>query len=132
MSDVAVLGMDAILKKLKVLPERVQKNVLTGAIRASASSIAKEMKANVPKDTGTLKKSIGVVKRKTKDKTLVHFTVAPRIKKGGFIAHFIEFGTLKMSAKPFIRPAYENKGEETIDVAKNYMTKRLDKELAKL
>jgi len=128
----SVAGLDEILKKLKKLPERVQKNVVTGAIRASAKPILQEAKALVSKDSGTLKKSIAVVKRRSKDKNLIHFSIAPRIKKGGYIAHFLEFGTVKMSAKPFMRPAVEKKSSETIQFAQDYMKKRIDKELAKL
>jgi len=132
MSDIEVLGMEAILKKLKALTERVQKNVLTGAIRAGASSISKEAKLLVTKDSGTLKKSIGVVKRKSKNKNIVYFSVAPLKKKGGWYGHFLEFGTVKAPAHPFMRPAFEKKGNETIEEAKKYMIKRIDKEIAKL
>lgn len=132
MSDVEILGMDEILKKLKILPERVQKNVLVGAVRASAKPMIKEAKSLVPKDSGTLKKSIGIRKRRSKDKNIVTFSVAPLKKKGGWYAHFIEFGTVKQVSHPFMRPAFEKKGAETIDEAKKYMTKRIDKEIAKL
>ena len=130
--DVKVTGMDEILKKLKTLPEKIQSRVVVGGIRAGSKPIVKEMKANAPKDTGELVKSIGVVKRRTDDKSIVLFTVAPRIKKGGWKAHFHEFGTSKMAAHPFIRPAFENKGEAAIEETKKYTSKRLDKELAKL
>lgn len=78
----------------------------------------------------------------------------------GWYAHMIEFGTLGkrdlvkhplspktkrtpkakemaekgfgIPAHPFMRPAYENKGEETIEVAKTYMAQRLDKEIQKV
>ena len=131
-SNSEIHGVDEIIKKLQKFPERIQKNVVAGAIRAGAASLSKEMKRRVPKGTGKLKKSIGVVKRKTKDKNLVRFSVAPQNKKGGFYARFIEFGTSKMSAKPFMRPAFDAKGEDTVKVAQEYIKKRLDKELAKI
>ena len=132
MPDVNVLGMDELFKKMKVLPDRVQKNVLPGAIRASTKPIITEARSLVPKDSGTLKKSIGNVKRKSKDKNIVHFSVAPLKKKDGWHGHFIEFGTVKMPAHPFMRPAFEKEGKQTIEVAKEYMVKRIDKEIAKL
>ena len=133
MIDIEVMGMEDVLKKLKILPERIQKNVVAGAIRAGASLVAKEMKANAPKDSGGLRKSIGVVKRKTNNKNIILFTVAPRVKKNhGFLAHFFEYGTSKMAAQPFMRPAFEAKGKEAIDATKKYMIKRIDKEVAKL
>ena len=132
MSDIKMLGVDAILKKMKMLPDRVQKNVMVGAIRASAKPIIKEARALVPKDIGTLKKSIVATRRKSKDKNIIHFSVAPTKKKGGWYAHLIEFGTVKSEAHPFMRPALEKKSDETITVAKEYMIKRIDKEIAKL
>jgi len=132
MVDVQVEGMDELLKKLNILPEKVQKNVISGAVRAGAKPMSTEAKLLVPKDTETLKKSIGITKRRSKYKNILHFSVTPRSKKGGWIAHFLEFGTVKMSAKPFMRPAFEKKGEEAIDATREYMRKRLDKELAKL
>jgi len=107
-----VTGLDEVLKKLKKLPE--------------------EAKRLVPVRTGTLKKSIGVVKRRSKDKNIIRFSVAPLKKKGGWYAHFVEFGTSKMRAKPFMRSAFEKKGEESIKYVKEYMKKRVEKELAKL
>jgi len=130
MSDVK--GLDEVLKKLKILPARIQKNVVTGAIRAGAKPILKEAKRLVPVDTGTLKKSIGIVKRRSKDKNIVIFSVTPRIKKGGWYAHFVEYGTAKMPAHPFMRPAVEKMASETIKSAQEYMRKRVDKELEKL
>jgi len=157
MSDVTILGMDAILKKLKVLPERVQKNVLVGAIRASAKPMIKEAKSLVPVDSGTLKKSIGIVKNRSKDRNIISFSVAPKSKAihkalsknkspkwmvskiSGrrylnieSYARTIEFGHGVKPAHPFMRPAFDKKGAETIDEAKKYMTKRIDKEIAKL
>jgi len=134
MTDVSVSGLDDILKKLAILPQRVQKNVVVGAIRASAKPIIQEAKALVPKDSKSLSKSIGITKFKTRKKSLVWFSVSPRRGKNwdGFYGRFIEFGTVKMSAKPFMRPAFEKKSAETIKFAKEYMKKRLDKELAKL
>jgi len=133
MVDVEINGMDQLLKKLKKLPYEIQEKVVKGAIRASAKPIVQDARRLVPKDSGDLKKSIGVVQRKSKQKNIVYFSVAPRLKKKhGFLAHFHEFGTVDMPAHPFMRPAFEAKGKDTIDFAKKYMVKRIDKELAKL
>lgn len=133
MVDVSITGVDEILKKLHKMPERVQKNVLTGAIRAGANSIRKEARMRAPKQSGALSKSISTVRRKEREKNIVSFSVVPRLsKKHGFLAHMHEFGTSKMPASPFMRPAFYAKGHETIDVAKNYMRKRIDREIAKL
>ena len=128
-----VHGLNELSKALKRLPGRVQKNVATGAIRAGASSIAKEAKKNLKphKRTGEIEKSIAVVRRKSNDKNRIVFSVVPRSSKGGWKAHFLEFGTSKMPPIPFLRPAYENKGPEAINEAKKYMQKRIPKEIEK-
>lgn len=156
-----VKGLDELLASLKQLPQNIQKNVVRGAIRAGAASLVKEAKANVPVDTGNLKKSIGIVAVKSKKPQYIQFKVTTRkgygLKNDGWYAHMVEFGTLgkrdeplssethrslkakEMAekgfgspAQPFMRPAYENKGEEAIDVAKEYMSKRIDKEIQKV
>ena len=141
--------MEDVLKKLKALPEKIQKNVMVGAIRASAKPIVKEAKRLVPSESGTLKKSIAVVRRRSKLKHIVQFSIVPRskvIKKHQIakglkpydyawkieFGNSVDWGNAKNTPIPFMRPAYEKEGENTIKAAKEYMIKRIDKELAKL
>jgi HK97 gp10 family phage protein len=132
MSDVK--GLDEVLRKFRALPERIQKNVVVGAVRAGAKPIIKEAKARAPKGaTGELAKSIGLVRRKEKDRSIIRFSITPRIKKPhGFLGHFKEFGTSKEPAHPFMRPAMDAKADETIRSATDYMAKRTEKEIKKL
>lgn len=44
-----------------------------------------------------------------------------------FYANFIEFGTVKMPAKPFLRPAYDLNKERAVDAIKNRIEARLKK-----
>ena len=140
------IKMGDLLKNLQKLPEKVQKRVVNGAIRASAKPIIKEARRRVPVKTGNLKKSIGVTKGKTKG-TIVTYHISPRKggKYDGFYGKWIEFGHIvreKGKSKkgkvighvpphPFLRPAFEAKGKEAIIAFKEYMQKRLEKELAK-
>lgn len=128
-----IKGLDKVLSSLKILPENIQKNVMSGAIRAGCKPLVKEAKLNAPEDKGTLKKSIGITKRKTKNKHFNWYSVSPR--RGGkydaFYAHMVENGTSKMPAQPFLRPAFENQDKESIEAAKEYMRKRIPKEIEK-
>ena len=128
------IKMKDVMKKLNKLPEKVQKRVITGAVRASAKPIVQEAKRLAPVKTGNLKKSIGITKIRSKSKTEVVFAVSPRktAKYDGFYGRFVEFGTRKMSPKPFLRPAYEKMSDECLRAFREYMIKRIDKELAKL
>lgn len=52
--------------------------------------------------------------------------------RGAFYAHFVEFGTVKQAAQPFMRPAFEANKAKSLDVFVQSITRRLDLELRKL
>lgn len=133
MSIEASIDTQALLKALHQFPTNIQNNVLVGAIRAGAKPLVDAAKANVPVDTANLKKSIGINRKKTKDKSQVWFTVSPRKggKNDGFYGHMVEFGTSKMAAQPFMRPAFESQDQQSIEATKKYMASRIDKEVEK-
>lgn len=119
-------------KALEQFPKNVERNILTGATRAAAGYIRDEVRANTPIRTGNLRKSIGTMKRRS-PKNMAWFTVSPRQggKNDGFYGRFLEFGTSKMSPRPFMRPTFEAKGEKAVDAFKEYAEKRIDKEVVK-
>lgn len=123
----------ALLQTLKQFPKNIQRNVMSGAVRAGAAVIRNEAKARVPKRTGNLKKSIIVMKRKSEGYGVIRYSVTPS-KKGkhsGWYAHFIEFGTVNQSAKPFLRPALDAKQGEALQASQDYITKRIPEEVLK-
>lgn len=145
-----------LLKALEQFPKNVQKNIMVGATRAAANVIKNQARANVRVDTGNLRKSIKVVKRKSKNRNEVKFSVSPMRDKslnfkglekgsygqkvqelknlrkaGGYYAHMLEFGTSKMTAKPFFRPAFESQADESLTATKKYIAERIPKEVAK-
>ncbi len=142
-----------IKKKLGQLPGIIQQRVVVGATRAAAKVVADEAKENVPVRTGLLKKSIAVrmvPKRKTADGH-VKFYVVPlskvkgtaKVSVGGqsgklkyttyaYYAHMVEFGTSKMAAQPFLRPAFLNSADKSVKAFQEYALKRIEKEVAKL
>jgi HK97 gp10 family phage protein len=136
------IHMQDMLKELQKLPGKVQKRVVNGAVRASAKPIIQEARNLAPVQTGNLRKSIGVTKRRQKG-TIVEYDVSPRErgKYNGFYGLFVEFGHPIKDKKgkvvghaaphPFLRPAFEAKNEESIEAFKKYMRQRFDKELSK-
>ena len=135
---------ESLLKTLRTLPINIQKNVMVGAIRAGANIVRDEARRLVPVDTGNLKKSISTVRRSSKDDkfsmvksnpNFISFSVTPvkgnSVKYDGWYAHFLEFGTSNMSAKPFLRPAFESKQDEVLQATKEYIANRLPNEVEK-
>ena len=99
-------GMDQLLSRL----ERTNiETVKEKALKKGAEVIREEMATNAPVLTGNLKENIEVSDMKTKNST-EYVEVGPN--KDAFYAKFIEFGTIKQKAKPFIEPAFLAKRRE--------------------
>lgn len=108
-----ITGLKEIDEVLKSLPEKLTKQVLTGAYRKASKPLLEEMQRLVPQYEGDLQDSLGMVNAKTKDLEKAAVYVGPRNRPAqtyvGWRAHFAEFGTVNHPAQPFIRPAFDNK-----------------------
>lgn len=118
-AKVKMEGFSELNRKLanmaKALPKSTQIEVLTEA----GEIIADEARILVPVDSGTLRDSISVSDVRlggafSMDRTLgdgAQVFIGPRTRSGppdGYYGHFLEFGTVKMAAQPFMRPAFDN------------------------
>ncbi len=150
-----IKGLKELSKALKAFPQNVQKNILRSSIRAAASDILKEARKNVPKRRGALRKSLAIVPRRYRTKSLIGFYVGPRTdilkqelisagieekklvsKNTGFqyssvmnYGGLVELGSSKMAASPYLRPALESKADEVINEVRKKMSQRIDKEI---
>ena len=103
-------AMTFILKKAaKPLIQAMKRHVKVSSKKTWAKgSFSTRLKFHRP---GELKRSIGIVTGKNKKRPLL--SIGPRFGKkavggnDGWYFHFLEYGTSKMSALPFIRPAYD-------------------------
>lgn len=128
----ATFDTKALIKTLNTLPQNIQKNVMVGAVRAGANVVRDEARRLAPIDTGNLRKSLVSIRRKG-DKNTIQFSVTPSRggKYDGWYAHFVEFGTSKMAAQPFLRPAIESRQDEVLQTTKEYIATRLPQEVEK-
>lgn len=124
---------------LSKLGEKVRKKIIRSAVTAGAQVVKKRAKeiANAKniKDTGALIKNIAgkVEKQRNADYVQINIGVRhgqkrdekKRAKKQGratvdvddpFYWFMHEFGTSKMAARPFIRPAFEESKDRVLDV----------------
>ena len=153
---IKVHGLQELSQTLMKLPAELEKRVIMGALRAAGQTIRKEAMARAPilqepdprRRAGTLRKSISV--RRVKGKVAVYVGVfglsgkrMAAFKAGGgtkgannpddpYYWKWVEYGTKKMAARPFLRPAFEAKKFEAIRLFEAYMKKRLDKEVRKV
>lgn len=151
-----IAGLRELQQALKELPQNIAKNVLRGAVNAGASVIKKEAASRAPVYTGSVtaghpppgtlrravyQKSIRELSNNVKQTAFVGVRKGKQFQKQGkkgnlsqdaFYARFVEFGTSKMPAQPFIRPAFEAKKNDAVEAIKAYLAKRIPDEIAKL
>lgn len=123
MSIINVEGLDELEKQFDRLIDTSKKKVMMKALNAGAAPIKKEAKAKAPVKTGLLKKSIRSKQMKYTDKPSVGIYVAGK----AYYWWFIENGTSKMAAAPFLRPAADSKHGEGIEKFKEKLKAEIDK-----
>lgn len=135
-------GLAGLNKELKRLPEDFRTKALNGATAASTRHLRDIAIRNAPSDTGNLKTAIKSGKAPKKEQfskwTAIHkvtlkkgrVTILTRGKKrrstSGYYGRFVEEGTKKMPARPFMRPAFMQGRAESVRI----FTKILDKKIA--
>ena len=114
MADVTVRisGLDELERKLKELPKQFAKKAVRKALKAGAEPIVTEMETLAPKRTGFLSQHIGTKIKLTPKETAGTIRIGPS--SNAFYAMFLEFGTSKMSAQPFMRKAFENQKQRAL------------------
>lgn len=150
MADQSIIGgreLDAAMASLSI---KVEKNILRSALRAGANQYKEEVKANIPVDSGDLRRSVRVSARSKGGRVTASVKIG---NKKAWYARLVEFGTKahKIAPKgggglliggnivgavdhpgarpqPFARPAFDSKATEAIAAVAAQIRKRLTKE----
>jgi HK97 gp10 family phage protein len=147
---VKVEGLRELGERMQALANAVNKRIAQKAVNAGATIIKKQAIANAPKyprahtlqigkgkhtatvvvPPGTLKKNI-VVKKVTKTRYTAEAIVTVRGKRKDFFAarygRLVEYGTVKMAAEPFLRPAFEEEKGFAVGRIKQVLTLEINK-----
>lgn len=132
--------LEAVLKNLRKLKPNIEKNVLVGATRAGAARMRDRMREKVAKRSGALTRAIYVKKVRTSNRNIImqQATVkskdmpnGSKIKNTRQYAFYLEFGTSKMSKKPFVRTTVEQNQSEAVTAARSYFVTRFNKDKKK-
>lgn len=90
---------------LRRLPKEMQAEV-RGEMQAGADAILGDAKANVPTRTGRLRANLSA--KASRDGLSAKIGIrGKRAGRRAFYGMFVEFGTVKMPARPFLQPAFE-------------------------
>jgi len=100
---VTIQNLPALQRDFANLTAKMQRGVLRDALRAAARPVVASAKSKVPVRTGKLQRGIQqrVSVRSGSAEAIIGFD------RKQFYGRFIELGTSKMSAKPFLRPALD-------------------------
>lgn len=139
MSNVVVGGLEELKKAFNELPKEFHRTALRPAVSAAAGVVQRAAKIGVPKDTGRLAKSIYRARDKTasnqvQEAAIVGVRFGRKYRKRGQDAWyfiFLEFGTKKMAAQPFLRPAFEATKSLQLKVIQEKLKIGLEKATAK-
>ena len=93
-------------------PASAATKVLRQALGAGASEVLAAARENVPVDTGALKRSLGIG-YKASGQYQAHVVVGHRGPRAR-ISHLLEFGTRKMAAQPYMRPARDASSDHAL------------------
>ncbi|MGL5934599.1 MAG: HK97-gp10 family putative phage morphogenesis protein [Cetobacterium sp.] len=119
-SWVKVHGLRECEKALSELPRATAKNVASRVLLKAAKPIAANAKTMAPDDPATggfdLHTTIRAGKKTTRGakhrkESPVEVYVGPRARH----QHLLEFGTIKMSAQPYMRPAWDAGKDDALD-----------------
>lgn len=115
MSDefVSVDGLEELADALDQLPSRVAKAAVRPALNAAGQVFQAAILATAPRDTGELANSITRKVSVKGNLDSMSVIVGPKYNGGGeqdpgVRVKFLEFGTVKMAPRPFMRKAFES------------------------
>lgn len=140
-------ALNDIAKDLELLSRAENNKVLRDATRAGAEVLKNEVQRRAPEKTGKLKRNVVVVTQKSKRKGEVssgvhirgtnsqgnnsNVKVKGNNSRNAYYWRFLELGTVKMPAVPFIRPAFDARENEAAEAAIRQMNQSIDKVLSK-
>lgn len=129
---VKIKGLRELARKLKQMPVELRGKTLNAALRKGAKEIASEAQRRVPVRDGVLQRSIVIRKARVinpNNEASQTVSVRKNAKSGGnpYYASFVEFGTSKMPARPFMRPAFESRNGDALAVFKTELSKRIER-----
>ena len=109
-------GARRLEKQLKALPRNLERKAYRQSLGAAASAMREAIRRAAPRDQGLLRKAI---KSRVNSRDLtgeIYVTHGVGVKYDAFYWHFVEYGTSRLPANPFLRPAFEDSQDDVVDV----------------
>lgn len=149
MIEIKVEGLQELERRLLEFGPKVARNGLRSSNYAGAKVIREAVRQSAPVRTGLLKASIEAFRRRGPQTQAKHSVGVKGVRKKyantalnrrrgrvgrkyqadgpAFYARFVEFGTSKMTARPFMRPAFEKSSTAAIEAVKAGLAKAIER-----
>ncbi|MGD6897111.1 HK97-gp10 family putative phage morphogenesis protein [Bacillus infantis] len=103
-------GMNELMRQIEQMGRKVEGDIEKKALKEGANHLRDKIEENAPRRSGKLASEVIVGDIKDGN-------VQVGIDQQGeaFYGHFLEFGTKKMKAQPFMAPTLENESQTTQD-----------------
>ncbi len=121
MARVELTGLEDFINAVQRLGSEGKK-IENKALKEAGAVMQKAIQNVTPVRTGKLKNSITVSGIRTQD-GVKYVAIGPS--KDGWYCKFLEFGTVKIRAKPFMAPGYENGKEQAMATIKEELRRGL-------
>lgn len=121
--DFEVQGIEELKSLLKALPPKLEKQAMQRAVREGANEFRRALRAAAPKGnhppvkSGQKYRKMGHLKRSLRVRALREAEKGPDVKgkvvyrvyttRSAFYGRMLEYGTKKMSARPWFRPTWD-------------------------
>lgn len=125
---ILVQNLPALQRDFSQLTGRMQRGVLRDALRSAARPVVASAKSKVRVRTGALKRGISQrvsVKPGTAE-AIIGF------RRDEFYGRFVELGTSKMPAYPFLRPALDESQEKILEAFISAVNRGIERKTAAL
>jgi len=120
--SVEILGLKELDQALQQMAWPAARRALRKGMRQGANVVRDEVRAKAPVKTGNLRRKIRTRERR-EDADGLRFAI--EIPRSAFYGRFIEFGTSKIAARPFMRPAAEAKTEAAVSAMRNALAEAI-------
>jgi HK97 gp10 family phage protein len=124
--DVQIMGLSELERALLQLADPAVRRVLRKGMRRGAIVVRNDARARVRVARGRLRRAIRVRER-SDEQGWMRFAV--EVPKSAFYGKFGEYGTSKMAAWPFLRPAAESKTGESVATMRDAVAEAVVEEM---
>ena len=123
--EIELEGARELEQQLDTLGQGVRNKVIRDALRQAVKLLETETKSRAPVRTGTLRRAIHTRVKMSKQQAEAYLSISEghTERHDAFYWRYVEHGTRRAPAQPFIRPAFDRRRKDIIRLYENAILK---------